>query len=78
MIIDQDGNQVKDGDWVGFNITGMARGQVMFASDSDLSLADNTPAQKFINVMIQIPCIQGTSKLPAVSKIFGPSRPQEG
>ena len=77
MIVDQDGNQVQDQDWIAFNITGMARGQVMFVNDSGLSLANNKPTPRFVNVMIQIPCPVESNVLTGCSKIIGPKRPEE-
>lgn len=77
MIVDQDGNEVKDQDWLAFHVSGLARGQVLFVNDSGLSLANNQPTPKFVNVLIQIPCPANSNVLPGCCKIYGPKRPEE-
>ena len=64
MITDQDGNEVKDGDWLGFNLHGLARGSVVMVSEGVLASTNGHKNPSFVNVLIQIPCANGTSVLP--------------
>lgn len=77
-VIDQDGNKIQDGDWVGFCINGMIRGNVAMVAEGGIAMPQGGKSPAFINVVVQIPCIQGTQRLPAVSKIIGPYQEVSG
>jgi hypothetical protein len=70
-VTDQDGNKIQDGDWIGFCINGLIRGNVAMVSEGGIALPNNQTSPAFINVVVQIPCGPG-NRLPNVSKIFGP------
>lgn len=76
MITDQDGNEVHDGDWLGFNLHGLARGSVAMVSEAVLTSTNGQKQPSFVNVLIQIPCAPGTTVLPGVSRILGPAIPK--
>jgi hypothetical protein len=79
MIIDQDGNKIQDGDWIGFCINGLIRGNVAMVAEGGIVVpGSQQPSSAFVNVIVQIPCIPGTSRLPAVSKIAGPHQEVNG
>lgn len=72
-IQDQDGNKITDGDWIGFCINGLIRGNVVMCSEGGIALpGSQQTSPAFVNVIVQIPCIPGTSRLGSVSKIAGP------
>lgn len=73
-MMDQDGNQLKDGEWLAMAVNGMIRGQIAWVNDGGLTLANNQPSPAFINLVIQVPCPPNTGgRIPNVSKIFGPN-----
>lgn len=69
-IKDQDGNQLTDGDWVGFCINGLIRGNVVMISEGGIAMPGGGTSPAFINVVVQLPANGKT--LAGVSKIFGP------